>query len=186
MVHRTHKRRHTRKHKQRGGGWGYSGIATTTPGGVPLENRASYDHCYDDMRVAPAVSSNPTLWGGRRRSRRQRQRDSRRHRQRGAGCSSCMLQAPPMNGGGAGTGGYSLVFDNSLGKTYSGIDKAACPSAQMGGDGSIGPFPASYGYDTGSAFLSSSAHFLEPKADVSRCASGGRRRSRKGRRHGRK
>jgi hypothetical protein len=93
-----------------------------------------------------------------------------------------------MRGGGAGTGGYQLSYsDNSLGKVYPEIVKAACPG-QTGG-GSIYEhvaYPASYGYDTGSAYLSSSAHFLEPKADVTRCASGGSRKSRKSRKAGRR
>lgn len=179
MVHRrTHRR-------QRGGdGYGYTSTAFTTTGGVPLESRTAYSHCYGDMRVAPAISSNPTLWGGRRSRRKHRK--TRKHRKHRGGACCGMVQPPAMNGGGAGTGGYSLTYDNSLGKTYSEIVKAPCP--QAGGAASIYEhvaYPASYGYDTSSAVLSDSAHFLEPKPDVSRCASGGSRR-RKHKKHGRK
>jgi hypothetical protein len=174
MVRRSTHKHKRRSRKQRGGdGYGYASTAFTASAGIPIESRTSYSHCDSGMRVAPATGS-PTLWGGRRRTRRQR----------GGACCG-MVQAPAMNGGGAGTGGYSLAFDNSLGKTYSEVVKAPCPS-QAGGSGSIYEqvaFPASYGYDTGSAFLSSSAHFLEPKADVSRCASGGRRKTRRSRKH---
>lgn len=174
---RTHKRRHTRKHKQRGGdGVGYTGVAFNV-NGAPAENRISYSHCGPEMRMAPDVGTR-TLWGGRRR-----------RTQRGGGCCGVVYPSA-MTGGGAGTGGYSMVFDNSLDKTYSAIDKAVCPPPAQAGGASIYEqvaFPASYGYDTGSAYLSDSAHFLIPKGDVSRCASGGRRRrSRKHRRHGRK
>jgi hypothetical protein len=164
------KRRHTRR--QRGGaGFSFSGPAFTTAGGVNVESRGGYDHCYSDMRVAPAVNT-PTLWGGRRRTRGQR----------GGNCSSC----GPMRGGGAGTGGYSLSYDNnSLGKVYSETVKPGCP--QTGGATSIYDlvsYPASYGYNTGSAVLTDSAHYLEPVSGVSRCASGGsRRRSHRRRSH---
>jgi hypothetical protein len=201
MVRRTRKQKSRRQH---GGGWGYSGTALTTPGGVPVENRVGYDHCYDDMRVGPSVGS-PTLWGGRRKHSSSRKHSGRKHRdsrkrsgsrkQQGGNCSSCVIQAPAMNGGnvmtggGAGTGGYALTFDNSLGKVYAEAVKAPCP-AQAGGASIYEhvAYPASYGYDTGSAFLSDSAHFLIPKPDVSRCASGGRRKShrkshRRSRRH---
>ena len=176
MGRRSYKRRHTRR--QRGGdGYGYASTAFTASGNVPIESRTSYNHCDSGARVAPAAIS-PTLWGGRRRSRRQR-----------GGACGCMATPPLMTGGGAGTGGYSLTFDNTLGKTYSGIDKAACPQAGGASIYENVAYPASYGYDTGSVFLSDSAHFLVPQADVSRCASGGRRktrRSKKHRRHGRK
>jgi hypothetical protein len=174
MVRRTRKQKSRRQH---GGGWGYSGTALTTPGGVPVENRVSYDHCYDEMRVAPSVGS-PTLWGGSSRKHSGRKYRGRKHR--GGSCSSCVIPAPAMNGGGAGTGGYALTFDNSLGKVYAEAVKAPCP-AQAGGASIYEhvAYPASYGYDTGSAFLSDSAHFLIPKPDVSRCASGGRRKSRR-------
>lgn len=41
---------------QHGGGWGYNTVAGVTPGGVPFESRTPYDHCYGDMRTAPAVT----------------------------------------------------------------------------------------------------------------------------------
>jgi hypothetical protein len=202
MVRRTRKQQKSRSRRQHGGGWGYSGTALTTPGGVPVENRVGYDHCYDDMRVGPSVGS-PTLWGGSRKHRSSRKHGGRKHggrkhggrkhrgsrKQQGGNCSSCVIPAPAMNGGGAGTGGYALTFDNSLGKVYAEAVKAPCPT-QAGGASIYEhvAYPASYGYDTGSAFLSDSAHFLIPNPDVSRCASGGRRKShrkshRRSRRH---
>jgi len=169
---RSSRRRSTRK--QRGGdGFAFSSAAFTTTGGVPIENRGAYSHCESDFRVAPAIGTQ-TLWGGGSRKKRGR----KQKKQRGGGCG-CMASSPLMTGGGAGTGGYSLVFDNnSLGKTYSAIDKPACP--QTGGSSIYEQvaYPASYGYDQNSAYLSSSAHFLEPVRDVSRCASGGARRRR--------
>jgi hypothetical protein len=175
MVRKTHRRAHkkraTRRRQAGGGGWGYTG-SIMTAAGAPLENRVSYEHCSGDTRVAPAVGT-PTLWGGSRR------------RQRGGGCSACYAPQQLLNqsAGGAGTGGYSLSFDNnSLGKVYSGIEKAPCPQAGGASTEEIVAFPASYGYGPSSAYLSSSAHFLEPISGVSRCASGGRRRTKKHRR----
>jgi hypothetical protein len=165
---RAHKKRATRRRQTGGGGWGYTG-SVMTAAGAPLENRASYEHCYDDMRVAPAVGT-PTLWGGSRKARSRKQR--------GGACGNCSAPQQLLNqsAGGAGTGGYSLNFDNSLGKVYSGFDKAPCPQAGGASTEEIVAFPASYGYGPSSAYLSSSAHFLEPISGVSRCASGGRRR----------
>jgi hypothetical protein len=172
---KTHKKRASRRRQTGGGGWGYTG-SLQTAAGAPLENRVSYEHCYDDMRVAPAVGT-PTLWGGYRKARSRRQQ--------GGACGDCAAPQALLNqaGGGAGTGGYSLTYDNSIGKVYAEAVKAPCPS-QAGG-GSIYEhvaYPASYGYDRGSAYLSSSAHFLEPKAGVTHCASGGRRRTKRHRR----
>jgi hypothetical protein len=176
MVRKTHRRAHkkraTRHRRQTGGGgWGYTG-SIMTAAGAPLENRVNYEHCSGDTRVAPAVGT-PTLWGG-----------SRRRKQRGGSCSSCYAPQQLLNqsAGGAGTGGYSLNFDNSLGKVYSGFDKAPCPQAGGASVYEHVEFPASYGYGPSSAYLSSSAHFLEPISGVSRCASGGRRRTRRHRR----
>ena len=156
-------KRSTRKgRKQRGGAYGYTASAFSTPGGVAVENRASYDHCYGDMRPAPAVTPTGAM-------------------QAGGACNTCGF---PQVGGGSGTGGYGFQLDNSLGKVYAELPKGPCP--QSGGAAAeeygIVSYPSGYGFDKAHAVVTPSAMYLDPVRYDRTCQGGGsRKRHRTGR-----
>jgi hypothetical protein len=153
----------TRKQKQkqqRGGGFAFDTVAGVSTGGVPFESRTAYDHCYPEARVAPSVAAVGAM-------------------QRGGGCG-CMAAPPMQMGGGGGSGGYGFALDNSLGKVYTDLPRGTCPG-QAGGSYGLVSFPAGYGYDTKSAVLSDSAHYLDPVSYGKTCggAVGGARKVKK-------
>ena len=153
--------------KQRGGAYGYTASAFSTPGGVAVENRASYDHCYGDMRPAPAVTPTGAM-------------------QAGGACNTCGF---PQVGGGSATGGYGFQLDNSLGKVYADLPKGPCLQ-QTGGAAAeeygIVSYPSGYGFDKAHAVVTPSAMYLDPVRYDRTCQGGGSRKSRKVRRTDRK
>jgi hypothetical protein len=146
--------------KQRGGAYGYTASAFSTPGGVAVENRASYDHCYGDMRAAPAVTPTGAML------------------QSGGACGGCGLQ---QVGGGSATGGYGFQLDNSLGKVYAELPKGACP--QTGGAAAeeygLVSYPVGYSFDKAHAVVTPSAMYLDPVRYDRTCQGGGSRRRRR-------
>jgi hypothetical protein len=165
MKHSTRRkiRRTGRKgRKQHGGAYGYSAPAFSTPGGVEIENRAGYDHCYGDMRAAPVVTAAGAMRGGARQ-------------QVGGACGGCGLQ---QVGGGSATGGYGFQLDNSLGKVYAGLPIGPC--LQTGGAaadeyGRVS-YAAGYGYDKSHAVVTPSAMYLDQVPYDRTCQGGGARR----------
>lgn len=150
----------TKRAQQRGGAYGYSASAFSTPGGVAVENRASYDHCYGDMRPAPAVTPTGAM-------------------QAGGACNTCGF---PQVGGGSGTGGYGFQLDNSLGKVYAELPKGPCLQ-QTGGAAAeeygIVSYPSGYGFDKAHAVVTPSAMYLDPVRYDRTCQGGGRRKVRR-------
>jgi hypothetical protein len=163
-------KRMSRRRRQHGGAYGYTAPAFTTPNGVAIENRAGYDHCYGDMRAAPAV--NPT--GAMMQS--------------GGACNGC---AGMQFGGGSGNGGYGFdLTNNSLGKDYAALTKGACLT-QSGGAAAdqygVVSYPVGYGFDKAHAVVTPSAMYLDKVAYDRTCQGGGaRRKSRKARKSYRK
>ncbi len=175
--HRRAQRRRTHRRRQTGGaGYGYSAVAGVAAGGVPFENRASYEVC-SDSRVAPVLSAGD-------------------YAQFGGGC--CGIASPPygsqsdslgrsQRGGGSGTGGYGFVLNNDMGKVYADVRPGPCPGAQSGGGASnVNAVPmSSYsaGYGFGNPYSTPSAHFFEPQAYAAKTCMGGgsRRKERKSR-----
>jgi hypothetical protein len=155
MVRHSRRMRRTRKgRKQQGGGWSYNGPAFQPAVGMaPEAARAAIDTGCD----APARPA-PQLGGG-------------------CGC----MAAPPMRGGGSGTGGYGFVLDNSMGgKVYADLTRGPCPS-QSGGSLRSEPvvsYPSGYGYNTASAVEvgGGTAHFLEQVPYGRQCMGGGARK----------
>lgn len=172
---------HSRKQQQHGGGFTYDGVTGYSTGGVPIDARTAYDHCYADPRAAmmPNVGS-PKMFGG--------------------GCGEGMCGLPQVGGanatptlkvgGGSGSGGYGFVLNNDLGKVYADAVRAPCPSvsgpsvsgpstvtsSQQGGDRSpldLVSYPA--GYDMARPYSTNSAHFLEPVRYDRMCAGGSRK-----------
>jgi hypothetical protein len=178
----SRKRMTRRRRQQRGGGFSYDGPAGVSASGVPFDTRATYDHCYGDMRAAPAVTPVGAMRGGRRRQSRRGQR---------GGCG-CMASVPIQAGGGGGTGGYGFdLTSHAMGKDYAALTVGACP--QKGGAvpsaaeayGAVS-YPAGYGFDTSSAYSTPSAHFLEPMGYDRSCKGGARRRHKRKHSHKRK
>jgi hypothetical protein len=161
-------KRMSRHRRQRGGAYGYTAPAFSTTGGVNVENRSSYDHCYADMRDAPAVTPAGAM-------------------QMGGACNSCGFQqmggARQQVGGGSATGGYGFQLDNSMGKVYADLPKGACMT-QSGGAAAdqygVVSYPVGYGFDKAHAVVTPSAMYLEPVGYDRTCqGGGGRRKSRK-------
>lgn len=173
---RTRTRRN--KRRQRGGAWGYDSVAAVTPGGVPLESRTAYDHCYGDMRTAPAVTPTGPM-------------------QTGGACGNCGFQqmgGRQQVGGGSATGGYGLdLTNNSLGKVYADLSKGACMTQsggqqvanhQVGGAAAdeygLVSYSAGYGFDKAHAVVTPSAMYLDKVPYDRTCQGGGRRKTRRG------
>jgi hypothetical protein len=169
---RTRTRRN--KRRQRGGAWGYDSVAAVTTGGVPLESRTAYDHCYGDMRTAPAVTPAGPM-------------------QAGGACNSCGFQqmGGRQVGGGSATGGYGFALNNTLGKVYADLPKGACMTQSGGGaadEYGLVSYPAGYGFDKAHAVVTPSAMYLDKVPYDRTCQGGGRRRrtGRKSHKGGRK
>lgn len=165
-----------RSRKQRGGnGFAFSGPAAVSASGVPFESRGGYDHCGPEMRAAPDVSATGAFSGGSLKNRSRKQR--------GGSCNCWGGQA----GGGAGTGGYSFILDNSLGKVYADLPKGTCGQSGGGSSDAVVSYSSGYGFSATSPFSTSSAHFLEPQSYDRTCAGGARsRKALKGSRKARK
>lgn len=159
--HKRHSSRHSSRRSQRGGaGFGYTAPAGVAAGGVPFENRASYEVC-SDSRVAPVLSAGDL-------------------KQFGGGCG-CMAQPPygGQRGGGSGTGGYGFVLNNDMGKVYADVRPGPCPSSQTGGGEAtpLSSYSAGYGFGNPYSTPSGSAHFFEQQAYAAKtCMGGGARR----------
>jgi len=172
----------TRKAKrgQKGGDYGYSGPAFISAAGAPIESRMDQIDCMAVDRPAP------TLQGGARRSRKQKQ-------QKGGACG-CNMQ----RGGGGGTGGFSMdVMNNDLGK-YSAFTPGNCATVplravggsrkqknrnQRGGSEAYGlqSYSATYDMNRPVETAGGSAHYLDWTAGDKTCR-GGARKGRKGNR----
>lgn len=167
-------KRMSRRRRQHGGAYGYTASAFSTSAGVPVENHASYDHCYGDMRAAPAVTPAGAM-------------------QMGGACGGCGLQqmggARQQVGGGSGNGGYGFdLTNNSLGKDYAALTKGACMT-QSGGAAAdqygVVSYPVGYGFDKAHAVVTPSAMYLDKVAYDRTCQGGGaRRKARKSYRKG--
>jgi hypothetical protein len=153
------KSRRAPRRRQHGGGFAFDGPAYPSPPGfAPEAARNGYDDCTMGVsRPAPQI---------------------------GGACTTCGVVMAPQRGGGGGSGGYSMVFSNDIGKVHAGYITGDCPPArQVGGaaDGLIVSNPSGYGYDASSPFSTpnQSAHFLEYKGYGQQCMGGGARRSRR-------
>lgn len=164
---KKHTRRHRRQSRlgQRGGSpnYGYGGEIIRTGSGAPLEARSHTDpHCTAASSLRPA----PMVGGG-------------------CGCMGT------QRGGSSGNGGYSMVLSNENGKMFDGIVRGACPPphGQVGGDPQKGGDPKqliqSYpsGYGLVNPYNSNNANFLEYESYGRQCMGGGKRQSRKNRKH---
>lgn len=103
-TRRHRSRKHSRKQKQRGGGWGFTGPAFAPAGGMaPEASRALTDDCVVLDRPAPSVT--PTgAWS-----------------QSGGGCGSCSIMAPQPQ-----VGGFSLLNPSSW---FGGVSGEQSPSS---------------------------------------------------------
>lgn len=186
MARRTARRRQQKqkqnKKTQQGGGWGYDSTAGISAAGAPFEARTAYDHCYSDPHAAMTPTVNPI--GAM---------------QRGGACG-CMAQPPLMRGGrvaqtggGSGTGGYSLTLNNDMGgKMYADVTRGPCPTSVQTGGGPGLPaeiansYSAGYGFGPAGVVQSPSATYMD-RTDYGRtCQGGGRRRTKKSRKTGRR
>jgi hypothetical protein len=170
--------RHSSRRYQRGGaGFGYSAPAGVAAGGVPFENRISYEVC-SDSRVAPVLGDLKQFGGGccgvasppygGQRGGRYRSQSGGRYRS--------------QSGGGSGTGGYGFVLNNDMGKMYADVRPGPCPSSQTGGGEAIpmSSYSAGYGFGNPYSTPNGSAHFFEQQAYAAKtCMGGGARRKAK-------
>jgi hypothetical protein len=170
------------------GQYGFTGPAGMSAAGVPLDSRGAwYSHCgWDNARSAvPDIGRYTTTqfgghFGGSRKQRKQK----------GGACPCSGITPAPMlqKGGGGGTGGYSTILTNELGKTWAGYSVAPCGPApretQVGGAASspaqIVSYSTGYGYAPSSVVSTSSAHYLD-QIGYNKTCSGGARRTRRGR-----
>ena len=152
--------------------YGFTGLAFTTPGAVPVENRMPSDaYCSWSGREAPVVAPVGAYQaGGRRRSRKQR----------GGACGCNMRQT-------GGAFSYD-VADNSLGKMYSGHTAVPCPATpvatQLGGASDhelLGITSDAAGYGLVRPFNSASANFMDYVPYGRSCGMSGGSRKRRNR-----
>ncbi len=151
MARHAKKMRRTRR-KQHGGGWGYNAVAGVAAGGVPFEGRAAYDHCYGDMRAAPAVTPMGAMLqsgGGSATGGYGFQLDNSLGK-----VYADLPKGPCMvtQAGGAAVDEYGIVS-----------------------------YPAGYGFDKAHAVVTPSAMYLDKVPYDRTCQGGGARRSRKNR-----
>ena len=161
----SRRRLSSRRYQHGGAGYGYSAPAGVAAGGVPFENRASYEVC-SDSRVAPTLSAGDLKqFGG------------------GCGCMANPPYAARQSGGGSGTGGYGFVLNNDMGKVYADVRPGPCPSSQAGGGEAVpmSSYSAGYGFGNPYSTPNGSAHFFEQQAYAAKtCMGGGARRKAKG------
>lgn len=181
---RSRRTRRRGNRKQRGGDYyGYTGPAFSAAAGVPVESRTIDTHCGDLRGAGPDVTAFKTVqFGGKKKTRHGRRA------QRGGACGCNALQ---QRGGGGGTGGFGFnISNNDLGKMYSSLSVGACPPAQRGGAaadelGAVS-YKTGYGFGPASVVSTPSAHYLNPLGYDRTVMAGGKRRSRRHRRKGRK
>jgi hypothetical protein len=183
--------RKSRKRRQHGGAYTYDGITGLSAGGVPLDARTPYDHCYTDPRAAMTPTlGNTNMFGGA----------TAPLPVKGGGCDNGMCGLPqmvggatalsPLKGGGSGSGGYGFTLNNDIGKVYADVARAPClnasgsvaiTSSQQGGSNPLDLVSYPAGYDMARPYSTDSAHFLEPVSYDRMCAGGRRSRKQRGR-----
>lgn len=187
MAHKSRKhakkQRHSRRRQQHGGGFTYDGITGVSTGGVPIDARTPYDHCYADPRAAmmPNVDSPMLFSGGANATPTLKV---------GGGCDNGMCGLP-QQGGGSGSGGYGFTLNNDMGKVYADVARAPCLNAsgsgqQQGGSNPLDLVSYPTGYDMARPYSTDSAHFLEPVRYDRMCAGGRKHRNtrkHRGRKH---
>ncbi len=155
MARHAKKMRRTRRRQHGGGGFGYASVAGVAAGGVPFESRTAYDHCYGDMRTAPAVTPAGAML------------------QSGGGSATGGYGFELNNSLGKV---YADLPKGPCMVTQSGgaaVDEYGVVS-----------YPAGYGFDKAHAVVTPSAMYLDRVAYDRTCQGGGaRRRSRKYRKH---